>query len=624
MSGKNLRLKSEVAARAIVAPIGDDCLATVWVDNSLPHLDHTFSYLVPGNLNEQVKVGSLVLVPFNGQELSTLVIARSSAEGVSNLKSISSHPAPLPLVSQEIISLISAVAKRYAAHPFDIIRSAVPPRVAAVDKELKEVELTPAPAAQGSKIFLQLPPARDRSQLIAQKIGAATQEGGVLAIFPDSSELETVRSHLSKMGISPSILDSELSKSERYRSFMQIKSKASTIVLGTRSGIFAPVANLRNLFIYNEGSQHYYEQRSPGWNAREVALMRSTIERFNLTFIGFAPSLEVALLIERGDVELKRVKAKVAVHSIAASFGELLPSRAIPIVRKALLKSAVLMIVPLKGYAQAIRCSHCKSVSRCLCGGAHEKRSLASPIICNHCNEISNNWKCVWCANPTPALLSRGIERHLHDVASLFPNTPVRFSTSDHPISTANPGEIVLATPGMAPECDGGYQLVVILEGNRFLSQPDLRAEERVRELYFSSASLITPTGEFMCIQDPGHSITSAVASWSFTPSISAELEQRSALSLPPHVRSVVLGSSKDEVSRLKSALLKAQEESRIPRESKVLGPIIDGDSASLILTAPSTEADLLVETIHEFIRRRSAAKKKLPSLRIDPYSLTH
>jgi primosomal protein N' (replication factor Y) len=176
----------------------------------------------------------------------------------------------------------------------------------------------------------------------------------------------------------------------------------------------------------------------------------------------------------------------------------------------------------------------------------------------------------------------------------------------------------------MAPEFEGGYQLVVILEGNRFLSQPDLRAEERVRELYFSSASLLSSTGEFMCIQDSGHSITSALASWSFTPSVASEMEQRSSLSLPPHVRSVVLGSSKDEVSRLKSALLKAQDESRIPRESKVLGPIINGDSASLILTAPSAEADLLVETIHEFIRRRSAAKKKLPSLRIDPYSLTH
>ena len=624
MSGKNLRLKSEVAARTVVAPIGDDCLATVWVDNSLPHLDHTFSYLVPGNLDEQVKVGSLVLVPFNGQELSALVIARSSAEGVSNLKSISSHPAPLPLVSQEIISLIGAVAKRYAAHPYDIIRSAVPPRVAAVDKEFEEAELMSPSAARGVKTYLQLPPARNRSLLIAQKIAASADEGGVLAIFPDSSELEAVKTQLISLGISPNVLDSELSKSERYRSFMQIKSKASTIVLGTRSAIFAPVANLRNLLIYNEGSQHYYEQRSPGWNAREVALMRSTIERFNLTFIGFAPSLEVALLIERGDIELKRVKAKVVVHSISASFGELLPSRAIPIVRKALLKSAVLMVVPLKGYAQAIRCSHCKSVSRCLCGGAHEKRSLASPIVCNHCNEVSNNWKCAWCSNPTPALLSHGIERHLHDVASLFPNTPVRFSTSDHPITTANPGEIVLATPGMAPECAGGYQLVVILEGNRFLSQPDLRAEERVRELYFSTASLITPSGEFMCVQDSGHSITSALASWSFTPLISAELEQRKSLSLPPYMRSVVLGSSKDEVSRLKSALLKAQEESRIPRESKVLGPIIDGESASLILTAPSADADLLVETIHEFIRRRSAAKKKLPSLRIDPYSLTH
>jgi primosomal protein N' (replication factor Y) len=624
MTGKNLRLKSEVAARAVVAPIGDDSLATVWVDNSLPHLDHTFSYLVPGNLNEQVKVGSLVLVPFNGQELSALVISRSSAEGVANLKSISAHPAAMPLVSLDVIALISAVAKRYAAHPFDIIRSAIPPRVATVDKEVTEMELTPAPASRGAKEYLQLPPARNRSQLISQKIISAMKEGGVLAIFPDSREVEAVKALLLEAGISVSILDSNHSKSERYRAFMQIRSNASTVVLGTRSAIFAPVANLRNVFIYNEGSPHYYEQRTPGWSVREVALIRSNIESFNLTFIGFSPSLEVALLIERGEVELKRVKAKLVVHSIAASFAELLPSRSIPIIRKALQKSAVLMVVPLKGYAQAIRCSHCKSISRCICGGAHEKRSLQSPIICNHCNEISTNWKCAWCANPTPALLSRGIERHLHDVASLFPNTPVRFSTSDHPITTAHPGEIVLATPGMAPEFEGGYQLVVILEGNRFLSQPDLRAEERVRELYFSSASLLSATGEFMCIQDSGHSITSALASWSFTPSVAAELEQRSSLSLPPHVRSVVLGSSKDEVSRLKSALLKAQDESRIPRESKVLGPIIDGDSASLILTAPSAEADLLVETIHEFIRRRSAAKKKLPSLRIDPYSLTH
>jgi len=624
MTAKGLRLKSEVAPRSVVAPSGEDSLATVWVDNSQPHLDHTFSYLIPGDLDQLVKVGSFVLVPFNGQELTALVINRSSSAGVSNLKSILAHPAPFPLVTPQMISLISAVAARYACHPFDLIRSAVPPRVATVEKGAFEIDEVQIAAATGRKEYLQLPPARKRSELMAEKIAAASREGGVLAIFPDSKELQSVNSKLLASGIQASILDSNLSKSDRYRSFLQIRTNKSLVVLGTRSAIFAPVANLRKIFIYNEGSEHYYEQRAPGWNVRDVALIRAEIESFDLAFIGFSPSLEIAVLIDSGAVELKRVKARVQVHSLPSIHGELIPSRAVSIVRKALKKSPVLMFVPLKGYAQAIRCSHCKSLSRCHCGGAHEKRSLQAPIVCNHCNEQALNWKCAWCSNPTPALLSRGIERHLHDVASLFPGVSVRFSTADHPIETAKEGEIVLATSGMAPESPIGFDLVVILEGNRFLSQPDLRAEERIREFYFNCASLISIDGEFMCIQDSGHSITSAISSWSFAPSLAAELEQRRSLALPPYVRSVVLGSTQDEVSRLKSALLKAQDESRIPRESQILGPIHKGESASLILTAPASQADLLVETIHEFIRRRSAAKKKLPSLRIDPYSLTH
>ena len=624
MTGKGLRLKSEVARRSVVAPIGENSLATVWVDNSQAHLDHSFSYLIPGDLDEQVRVGSFVLVPFNGQELTALVINRSSSVGISNLKSILAHPAPLPLVTPQVISLISAVASRYACHPFDLIKSAVPPRVASVEKGISEIAVEELPLSNGNKEYLQLPPARDRSELMAEKIAAASKDGGVLAIFPDSRQLQAVNLKLVEAGIGTSMLDSNLSKSDRYRAFFEIRTNNSRVVLGTRSAIFAPVANLRSVFIYNEGSEHYYEQRAPGWNVREVALIRSGIENFNLTLIGFSPSLEIAMLIESGAVELKRVKSKVRVHSFASIHGELIPSRAINIVRKALQKSSVLMFVPLKGYAQAIRCSHCKTLSRCHCGGAHEKRSMQAPIVCNHCNEQALNWKCAWCSNPIPALLSRGIERHLHDVASLFPGVSVRFSTSDHPILRAKKGEIILATPGMAPESANGFDLVVILEGNRFLSQPDFRAEERIREFYFSSASLISPDGDFMCIQDAGHNITTSIASWSFAPSLASELEQRRSLALPPYVRSVVLGSTQEEVSRLKTALLKAQEESRIPRESQILGPIHNGDSASLILSAPISQADLLVSTIHEFIRRRSAAKKKLPSLRIDPYSLTH
>jgi hypothetical protein len=46
-------------------------------------------------------------------------------------------------------------------------------------------------------------------------------------------------------------------------------------------------------------------------------------------------------------------------------------------------------------------------------------------------------------------------------------------------------------------------------------------------------------------------------------------------------------------------------------------------DKSALILTVDVADGETLLTTLHEFMRRRSAAKKVLPSLRIDPYSLS-
>jgi hypothetical protein len=78
------------------------------------------------------------------------------------------------------------------------------------------------------------------------------------------------------------------------------------------------------------------------------------------------------------------------------------------------------------------------------------------------------------------------------------------------------------------------------------------------------------------------------------------------------------------EITKLQAALMSAKEEKRIPSSTKIMGPITMGEKSALILTAEISDGDELVKTIHEFMRRRSAAKKPLPSLRIDPYSLSH
>jgi primosomal protein N' (replication factor Y) len=222
-----------------------------------------------------------------------------------------------------------------------------------------------------------------------------------------------------------------------------------------------------------------------------------------------------------------------------------------------------------------------------------------------------------------PSLISRGIERHQHEIGLLFPGVPIQQSTADHPVEEVSGSVLVVATPGMAPRAPQGYSAVVVLEGNRFLNQPDMRASERVRETFFASASLAATGAPIILIQDDGHPISTALGTWNPTMAIHTDLEERRNLNLPPYVRCAVMTMETKEIIRLKNALLTSQEEGRIPGSTKILGPIPIGDKSSLILTANLEQGEELITTLHEFMRRRSASKKELPSLRIDPYSLS-
>ena len=625
MAKGKLTLKRELATVAPVAPVGEFTVAHLWVDASVYHLDTPFSYLIPGNLAATVSVGSLVVVPFHGREITAVVIEIVAPETTSGLKSISKVLGSIPLLTQEMINLIGEAAKRYAAHPFDLIRSAIPDRVVGVEKEFLNLEST-YEVEQGKleRLFIQLPPHLDRSHLMARKIAEREKSGGALVILPDTREVDRFSKELEELKVDFVVLDSKLPKSDQYRNFLKARVGQARIVIGTRSAIFAPVSHLRTLMIYNEGSEHLYERRSPGWNARDIALLRNREEDFDLIFAGYSPSSEVARLIDTGWIEYKRARGKLKVSTYPSDRGELLPSRALPIIKNALKVAPVLCIVPLKGYAQAIKCGQCKTISRCVCGGAHEKLTLNAPITCNHCLSKVLQWKCAWCHSELVSMQSRGADRHQHELGLLFPGISSVISTADHPVNSFSGEGLVIATPGMAPRREGGYSAVVFLEGNRFLNQPDMRANERAREMFFAHASLVSPDGVVLLIQDEGHVISTELTTWNPSISVHRELEERQSLSLPPYVRAVKLLMDPSDISRLQSALTSAREEGRIPGETKILGPITIGDKSSLILTVPLESGEKLISTLHEFMRRRSVGKRSLPSLRIDPYSLSH
>ena len=134
-TARPLRLKTEEVARqdnaiATVLP-----LARLWVDNSLSHLDGTYDYLVPQRLDTSVRAGVRVGVNFAGREVEGLVLERVDATSFAGLKMISSVLSPVVVAPPQLISLIKVASERWLAHPYDIVRSAIPPRVAGVDKK---------------------------------------------------------------------------------------------------------------------------------------------------------------------------------------------------------------------------------------------------------------------------------------------------------------------------------------------------------------------------------------------------------------------------------------------------------------------------------------------------------
>jgi primosomal protein N' (replication factor Y) len=421
------------------------------------------------------------------------------------------------------------------------------------------------------------------------------------------------------------VLDSALERSERYRNFLKTRYGRNQIVIGTRSAIFAPIDDLEAIVVFDEGTELHYEVRSPGWNVRDVAVLRAMKSDTSLYFVGFSPSSEVARLIENKWIEFVAEKSRVSVSAFPQSFGELLPSRLIGEIRKAMNTGPILFLSPRKGYSQAIACAKCRNVAICECGGKLVKKGSHLVLECTICAKVHADWRCSWCQSSTPYLMGRGSDRFAFEIGAAFPGAHIVLSTSEKLIEEFDqPRGLVVATPGSIPIAVNGYSLVVILEADRFFMQADLRAHERIRELFFSTASLASAAGKVALVVSNDHPIIGALSAWKPSLISQRELRERLEVNLPPFTRAVTLDIANSESQSLLRGLKKAQEDGRLPLSTKFLGPSrLKDDIDRIVALTPLIDGEALISLLHEFQRRRSSSKKTLASIRIDPYSLS-
>jgi primosomal protein N' (replication factor Y) len=622
---KLFRLKAEVAPtasgpRASVLPF-----ARVRVDTGVFHLDQLYDYVIPEKLSDSIQTGVRVQLPFGNRETEGIVVERLlHPERAGDLKSITKVLSPLPVATTESLKLIDSISHHFACNPWDVIRSAIPPRVASVDKNVSFGVPDPQVSSKKSINFQTLAPFIQAHEQIVPLIKENQSVGSVLIIAPDEKDVDLIIAALEIASIKVLKLTAAMPREERYRNYLQAMHGSDSVVVGTRSAIFAPVKNLSTVIIHKESSYDHYELRSPGWNSRSIALIRAKTESFKLIFTGFSPSIEVAQLIDEREVKYLNSKETINVKAFTPNEGALLPGRIFSEIKKALNVGPVLFIAPRKGYGNALLCAHCRNVASCDCGGRLSVSGKNKAPSCVHCGTSFQEWKCSFCNRSKQYLAGRGIERAAEEISRAFPNVPVIVSAGDVIKDHIDPkSALVLATAGAQPQVAGGYAAVVVLDGIRFFSHTDLRTQERARELFLESSSLISSNGTVLLVIEDSHPVVSAIARWNVAPLLKRELSERTELHLPPSVFSVVLVMDQSIGMQIFNGLKKALIEGRVPQSSHIYGPTeIAKGQVKIVIHSDKKDSQALTDVVHELQRRRSIAKKDLFTLRVEPYSL--
>jgi primosomal protein N' (replication factor Y) len=636
-------------------------VARVAVDISLAHLDRPFDYLVPARDDATAIPGVRVRVRFAGQVVDGYLLERAeTSEHQGRLAYLERVVSPEPVLAPEIATLARAVADRYAGTMADVLRLAIPPRHARTESapanqaaEAKEPSRPepgtwtryPAGAAFLDALAGHRPVRAAWSALpgpdwpaeiaIAAATAAAAAAGrGVVIVVPDTRDLARVDEALSTIDVEHVTLAADLGPAERYRRWLAIRRGAVKVAAGTRAAMFAPVADLGLVVLWDDGDDLHAEPRAPYPHAREVLALRAHQEKAAALIGGFARTVELTQLVAAGWAKpligspkiVRRLAPRVSaawgatddseLAKDAAALSARLPSLALRTAREALRGSRdgttepgpVLVQVPRRGYLAAFACDRCRAQARCaVCQGPLRISGSREVPDCRWCGALAADWACSRCGSTRIRALVTGAARTAEELGRAFPGVPVRTSGGPHVLATV-PAEpaLVIATPGAEPVAVSGYAGALLLDGWALLGRPSLRAAEETLRRWFNAAALTRPAAPVVVLAESGVPAVQALIRWDPINLTERESVERSELRFPPAVRMAAVSG---EPAAVADFLLTAE----LPAAAEVLGPVpVDGpgDTERALIRVDRGQGLELARVLHAAQARRSARKE--------------
>ena len=447
-----------------------------------------------------------------------------------------------------------------------------------------------------------------KTEVYLRGIEAALAAGrSALLLVPEIALTPAVAAQFHhRFGDRVAILHSAFHDAERADQWRRIRSGKATVVVGTRSGVFAPVQDLGFLVVDEEHDASYKQQDNPRYNGRDVAVVRAHSAGATVVLGSATPSLETRYNVERKKYTLlelperieKRPMPDVELIDMRVEFLETrkqgtFSRRLLEALHSRLDKGEqVILLHNRRGFSSFAACRACGERLQCInCAVTLTYHRRDRRMLCHYCSyaeRVPSN--CPKCNSEHMHFLGVGSERVEDELHREFPEARIArldrdTVTGKHHFETILQAfrersyDILVGTQMIAKGHDiPNVTMVGVINADIGLGVQDFRAAERTFQLLTQVAGRAgrgdLPGQVFVQTINPDHYAIRMAAAQDFDAFYAKELQFRKLMRYPPFsaLANVLVRSEKQE-----DAMRMAGEISTLlnpaPEELKVLGP---------------------------------------------------
>lgn len=262
----------------------------------------------------------------------------------------------------------------------------------------------------------------------------------VIVLIPEISlTYQTIMRFYAKFGNVVSVINSRLSKGEKYDRFELAAQGRIKIMVGPRSALFTPFNNLGAVIIDEEHESAYQSETIPRYHARETAIELARMTGAKVIMGSATPSLETFNRCKSGIYKLYRLDNRAGNATIPdvdvvdlrdemkkgnrTMFSTKLKSL---MQEKLDAGEQIMLFLNRRGYQGFINCRECGNVIQC----PHCDVSLTlhgrNRLVCHYCGyETVFNHICPKCGSKYIGAFKAGTEKVEEETRKIFPHASV-------------------------------------------------------------------------------------------------------------------------------------------------------------------------------------------------------